>query len=146
MTFFKWEINSKRLLFRIDKSADPSADNDCLSFAVLRSCLSCHSGYTSYPFQTSKHPPKYYSIGRLRLLHSPPKFDPKAARAAVLPARRPIWRFCNQWDLALRPPSWLGYGLGPQPISKAAHGSRTPLAGAKRKIGRDQYSKFFDPL
>ena len=120
-----------------------------LAETVLGSCLSCPQGHTSYPFRTFQslsRSPKYPSIylQACQLLHSPPNLG----RAA---AKRPIWRFCNLWiwrsgRVAPRCGAFVGYGLGPTTISKAAHDSRTPIAGSKSEIGTDQYSKRFAPF
>ena len=98
-------------------------------------------GHTSYPFPTSKHPSisptlqniPPYSI-QVRLLHSP-RNTSQAGQLSFQPgAQFGVFVIRGIWRCAPRG-GWLGYGLGPHPISKAAHSSRTPLAGSKRKIG-----------
>ena len=48
--------------------------------------------------------------------------------------------------MAPRCGAFVGYGLGPTTISKAAHDSRTPIAGSKSEIGTYQYSKRYAPF
>ena len=99
------------------------------------------------------YPPQSLLLSKISLhipsgLPAPPYTPPNLGRAA---AKRPIWRFCNLWiwrsgRVAPRCGAFVGYGLGPTTISKAAHDSRTPIAGSKSEIGTYQYSKRFAPF